>query len=108
MKKIMILLCALACVMGITACTSQQESKTNAYSVYYLSNSETKVETHEYQMKSETQEEQVQEMLLVLQTNPSSLQYKAPLAMGFQLTKMPFKDAISASILLSASSFLLP
>lgn len=86
MKKIMILLCALACVMGITACTSQQESKTNAYSVYYLSNSETKVETHEYQMKSETQEEQVQEMLLVLQTNPSSLQYKAPLAMGFQLT----------------------
>ena len=85
MKKLKIILCVLACLLGMTACASSKEDGANTYSIYYLSNSETKVETHEYTMQSEGQTEQVDEMLLVLQINPTSLQYKAPLAMGFQL-----------------------
>ncbi len=85
MKKITIILCILMCMLGMSACGNEQTDKANVYSVYYLSNSETKVETHEYELQSETSAEQVNEMLLVLQTNPSRLQYKAPLAMGFQL-----------------------
>ena len=81
MKKITIILCILMCMLGMSACGNEQTDKANVYSVYYLSNSETKVETHEYELQSETSPEQVNEMLLVLQTNPSRLQYKAPLAM---------------------------
>ncbi len=86
MKKLIILLCILSCLLSITACGEEAADKKNVYSIYYLSNSETRVETHEYELQSETLEEQVKEMLLVLQTNPNKLQYKAPLAMGFQLS----------------------
>ena len=92
MKKTAIILCALVCLLGMTACAREQADKANAYSVYYLSNSETKVETHEYAVQSDTLEEQVGEMLLVLQTNPASLQYKAPLSMGFQLKDYKVQD----------------
>ena len=92
MKKTAIILCALVCLLGMTACAGEQADKANAYSVYYLSNSETKVETHEYTVQSDTLEEQVGEMLLVLQTNPASLQYKAPLSMGFQLKDYKVQD----------------
>ena len=92
MKKTAIILCALVCLLGMTACAGEQADKANAYSVYCLSNSETKVETHEYTVQSDTLEEQVGEMLLVLQTNPASLQYKAPLSMGFQLKDYKVQD----------------
>ncbi len=85
MKKLAIVLCVLVCMLALAACGENPAKQTNMYSVYYLSNSETKVETHEYELQSETLEERVKEMLLVLQTNPASLQYKAPLAMGFLL-----------------------
>ena len=82
-KKLTIILCIMSCLLS--ACGAEKKDAENMYSIYYLSNSETKVETHEYTLQSETLEEQVQEMLLVLQTNPTSLQYKAPLSMGFAL-----------------------
>jgi len=86
MKKLFILLCILSCLVGMTACGEAPVDKENVYSIYYLSNTETKVETHEYELQSNTLEERVEEMLLVLQTNPTNLQYKAPLAMGFTLS----------------------
>ena len=43
MKKLKIILCVLACLLGMTACTSSKEEDANTYSIYYLSNSETKV-----------------------------------------------------------------
>lgn len=84
-KKLTIIICILSCLVSLIACGAKQEIPENAYSVYYISNSETKVENHEYILKSENLEEQVQELILVLQTNPASLQYKAPLSMGFTL-----------------------
>lgn len=85
MKKLIILLCVFGCLLGLYGCGSKPADHENTYSVYYISNSETKVETHEYELQSKTTQERVQEMLLVLQTNPTSLKFKAPLAMGFQL-----------------------
>lgn len=86
MKKLIIILCVLSCFLGLAACVQKLPDPEKTYLVYYLSNSETKVETHEYELQSETVEEQVKEMLLVLQANPVSLKFKAPLAMGFLLT----------------------
>lgn len=85
MKKLTIILCILLCVLGLTACGREETDEGKSYSVYYLSNSETKTEAHEYELQSEEPEEQVKELLLALQTNPASLKFKAPLAMGFQL-----------------------
>lgn len=85
MKKLIIFICILSFLTGLTGCGEQETDPEKTYQIYYLSNSETKVETHEYQLQSEVMEEQVAEMLMALQTNPASLKFKAPLAMGFQL-----------------------
>jgi len=72
-------------MIGLVACGTQNTDPEKMYSVYYLSNSETRLEMHEHEMQSETTEEQVRDLLLYLQNNPSSLKFKAPLAMGFEL-----------------------
>ncbi len=85
MKRIAALLVLLVCLLSLVACKEKQEDKSNIYSVYYVSNSETKTEMHEYYMEAETVEEQVTELLNALATTPAKLEYKAPLNMGFQV-----------------------
>ncbi|MCM1119188.1 MAG: GerMN domain-containing protein [bacterium] len=85
MKRIMAMLFGLACLMLLTACGEEQIDQTKVYSVYYVSNSETKIEMHEYYMMAEELEDQVAELLAALAATPSKLEYKAPLAMGFQV-----------------------
>lgn len=92
MKKLVSIICIIVSILGLTACSEQPKDPEKLYQVYYLSNSETKVEMHEYELQSETQEEQVKEMLLVLKSNPTNLKFKAPLAMGFQLLDYSVKD----------------
>jgi len=92
MKKIVLMICILVSILCLTACSEQPKDPENLYQVYYLSNSETKVENHEYELQSQGQEEQVKEMLLVLQTNPGNLKFKAPLAMGFGLKDYSVKN----------------
>ena len=85
MKKIISVLFIAVSMIGLVACGTQNTDPEKMYSVYYLSNSETRLEMHEHEMQSETTEEQVRDLLLYLQNNPSSLKFKAPLAMGFEL-----------------------
>lgn len=85
MKRIAALLVLLVCLISLAACEKEQEDKSKIYSVYYVSNSETKTEMHEYYMEAETVEEQVTELLNALATTPAKLEYKAPLNMGFQV-----------------------
>ena len=75
---------AFACCV-LTACGEKDQMGENARQVYYVSNSETKVEQHVHEMTEETLEGQIQELLDCLATTPEKLEYKAPLAMGFQV-----------------------
>ena len=85
MKKIALVLCILVSIWGLTACGKQQADPENLFPVYYLSSTGAKLELHEHEMESETLEEQIKELLIYLQTNPTNLKFRAPLAMGFQL-----------------------
>lgn len=69
----------------ITACGKEEPLGEFARPVYYISSSETKVEQHFREIVADDPEEQIQELLGCLGTNPAKLEYKAPLAMGFQV-----------------------
>lgn len=84
MKKIKSLLLLLVILM-LSGCKQEESSEANIYPVYYVSNSETKVEVHEYEMQSDLLDEQLLELLNCLATVPDKLEYKAPLSMGFQV-----------------------
>ena len=84
MKKIKSLLLLVAILM-LSGCKQEESNEANIYPVYYVSNSETKVEVHEYEMQSELLDEQLLELLNCLATVPGKLEYKAPLSMGFQV-----------------------
>ncbi len=85
MRRIAALPVLLICLFSLAACEKEREDRSNIYSVYYVSNSETKTEMHEYYMEEETVEDQVKELLNALATTPAKLEYKAPLNMGFQV-----------------------
>ena len=53
--------------------------------VYYISNAETSVEMHEYEIQATDAQGQLEELIEQLKTMPEKLEYKAPLQMGFEL-----------------------
>ena len=73
------------CALVLTACGEEDQIGENTRLVYYVSNSETKVEQHAHEMTADTLEGQIQELLECLATTPEKLEYKAPLAMGFHV-----------------------
>ena len=92
MKKISNLLLCFLCLLVLGACGQEKERSGTIFPVYYISNSETKVEMHEYEMQSASEEEQLQELLKCLSTVPEKLEYKAPFAMGFQVLNVSLED----------------
>jgi len=85
MKKIYGMLLTCICMLLLAACGQESAETENLYQVYYVSNSETKVEMHEHEMQAVTEEEKLKELIECLSTSPEKLEYKAPLAMGFQV-----------------------
>ncbi len=85
MKRIITILLVLVCLGLFAGCEEEQVDQTKVYSVYYVSNSETRIEMHEHYMEAEKLEDQVTELLNALATTPAKLEYKAPLGMGFQV-----------------------
>lgn len=85
MKKFLTILFVLSLLLGLSACGEEQVDPDRLYKVYYISNTETKVEAHDYVMQSDTPEEQFQELMECLSTMPDKLEYKAPLTMGFSV-----------------------
>ncbi|MCM1057456.1 MAG: GerMN domain-containing protein [Firmicutes bacterium] len=85
MKRLYAILAALSAVLALSACGAEEEQDENTVQIYYVSNSETKVEAHPHVMESEDTEEKVDELIQCLSTNPEKLEYKAPLLMGFQV-----------------------
>lgn len=79
------ILAAFLAVLLLSACGAEEEKNEDTVQVYFISNSETKVEAHSHVMESTETEERLDELIQCLSTNPEKLEYKAPLLMGFQL-----------------------
>lgn len=91
--RILGLLFILGSSLTLAACGSEKEPGENAYQVYYLSTSETKVEQHPHEVTADTPEGMLEELIGYLSTNPEKLEYKAPLGMGFQLLSAKEEEA---------------
>lgn len=87
------LLVVFCCAFALTSCGQGEFMGENAFQVYYLSASETKVEQHFHEITSDTAEGRLEELIQYLSTNPEKLEYKAPLAMGFQLLGVKLEGA---------------
>lgn len=92
MKKLSSIIAFLLCLLVLCACGEEEVDEDKIFSVYYVSNSETKVEMHEHIMQATTPEGQLDELITCLSTMPEKLEYKAPLAMGFQVLSADFED----------------
>ena len=92
MKKIYDFMLVFFCLLAVAACGQESQESENVYQIYYVSNSETKVEMHEHVMQADTTEGQLHELLECLSTNPEKLEYKAPLGMGFQVLDMKLEE----------------
>ena len=80
-RKLGLFLFMLSC-MCFAACGRQEMDLEKSYQIYFVSNSETKVEAHGHELQAEDATGQLQELLQCLGTIPEKLEYKAPLAMG--------------------------
>ncbi len=77
MKKVLIALLGLLCGLLFSACGAREEDGENVWQVYYVSNSETKVEMHSHEMESSDPADQLDELIQCLSTNPEKLENKA-------------------------------
>ena len=91
-RKIYVVMLLLVGLILMSACGENDEKRGNIYQIYCVSNSETRVEVHEYEMTAAEPEEQLKELMNCLSTNPEKLEYKVPFAMGFQVLDMELKD----------------
>lgn len=91
-KKWIILSTVLICMLLFEGCGKEEIDPSRLYQLYVVSNTETRVETREYVMQSDSSDGQLEELLGCLATMPDKLEYKAPLAMGFQVLDYELED----------------
>ncbi len=84
-KRILVGILLGICMLFCLACGKTETIPEGSMPVFYVSNSETKVETHYHVMQGSTEDERIEELLKCLSTSPEKLEYKAPLNMGFQV-----------------------
>lgn len=92
MKKRFWLFGLIICFLMLAGCGASDTGETDTMPIYYISNSETKIETHEYALQSQTETEQIEELLAALAQAPLKKEYKAPLAMGFEVLGYTLED----------------
>lgn len=91
MKKGFCIVCLLLCILLISGC--EKEVETNAtFFIYYVSDSETKIEKHAYSLQSTEVEAQMEELFKMLSTVSIKKEYKAPLTYGFCITSYELND----------------
>ena len=93
-KKIISFLSAVMTIVIMAGCSAQQhsESGANGVTVYYINNDETKTESYPYTLKTIDARGTVEELLEKLSEKSANAQYKAPLAMGFEIRDYTFDD----------------
>jgi len=85
MRKWLLLLCVFLLVFNLAGCGAGEEPEENLFPIYYVSKSETKVEMHQYPLQEKETKAQIEEILRAMATPSPKNEYKAPLAMGFQI-----------------------
>ncbi|MBQ6696646.1 MAG: GerMN domain-containing protein [Lachnospiraceae bacterium] len=91
MKRIVLYICICVFLLGLAGC-GKEEKQENLFPVYYVSKSETKIELHQYAMVATEPRAQVEELLRALAIVPAKNEYKAPLAMGFQILNFSLEN----------------
>ncbi|MCM1569979.1 MAG: GerMN domain-containing protein [Roseburia sp.] len=91
-KRFSMVFLIVGCLMGLCACSRKEPEGENICQVYYLSNSETRIEAHTYEMQAEDMEGQLSELVDCLSTNPEKLEYKAPLSTGFEVLTVELQE----------------
>lgn len=84
-KRISCLFLAISCLFLLAACGGEKIDPARKFELYYINNAGTGVELHDYEMQSDTAQDQINEILERLGTLPGKLEYKAPMNMGFTL-----------------------
>ena len=92
MKRITGIAAVIAVILLLVACTGKEEKGENICQVYYVSNSETKVEMHPHVMEADTPEGRLEELMNCLATEPEKLEYKAPFSMGFRVLGITLEE----------------
>ena len=93
-RCIFLLFVFCVCTFLLCGCAEKQTVSENGFQIYYVSNAETKVEAHPYEMEATDPKEQLDELLACLGRIPDKLEYKAPLSMGFQVQDVELKDGM--------------
>lgn len=94
MKKIYCTLIVCLMLFSFASCGKEQADSSQIYQVYYVSNSETKIEAHDYVMQSEDLKEQLEELFSCLSAIPDKLEYKAPFSMGYEMLSYKLEDGM--------------
>lgn len=76
----------LVLAVCMTACGSKTETETGkSYDIYYVNNEETCIFSNPYQTVTEDSQRLLSELIEQLAARPDKMEYKAPLAEGFEL-----------------------
>ena len=90
------MLCTLLFLAGflgmLSSCEEIKQTDGRKVQVYYLSNSETKVEVHEFDRPTGATEEQINLLMSYLSAIPEKPAYKSPLAMGFSVLNIDYSE----------------
>ena len=87
---VILLLAGVFCVLS--SCGEKKKTNGPVVQVYYVSNMETKIETHEYEKPVGSTEEQVKTLMAYLAAVYEKPPYKSPLAMGFQVLGVEYQE----------------
>ena len=85
LRKWMALLLTLCMAIVCTGCGESEKEVNTGYRLYYVNSDGTGLESHNYTLRGATPEKQLKEVMVALGTTPETLEYKAPLAMGFSV-----------------------
>ena len=84
MKKKILLLGLLLCLLSVVSCGNEETmDKSRVYNIYVMNKDETKLSANEYAAVGESREEIIEELLDQLTATPERMEYKAPLSGNF-------------------------
>ena len=92
LKKYIVSGLLLLLLLTLAGCGRKEPETGKKVSVCYVNTAETKVESHDQYLETQTPEDQLDEMIRFLSTTPEKLEYKAPLDMGFTLLDYEVED----------------
>lgn len=96
MKKFVMILFLMLSAVWIIACNREiEEKEETGYKIFYISNSETKLETKPYQVETSGKYERLNELLACLGATSDKLEYKAPLAYGFRVLDAQIRRGVA-------------